>query len=106
MHRLTFAVRQGSVAAVKSVVKPFPQHALRNLPDERVQKNVLEQVRRERRRILLNVAAIEIERRVGTLEDRLQVVQHLDLELIEMRDVDDALQDNHSVVVDRVASPL
>ena len=63
-----------------------------------VEQNVLEKIRRERRRLLLDIARVEVERGVRAGQIRGQVFQHLLPQGGDVVQGNDVVQDDHAVV--------
>ena len=97
VHGLPLVAREGVVPAVHDVLDARPEDRLGDADDHVVHQDVAEQVGRERRRILLDVAGVPVVGGIRPPLERHEVGEHPLVDDVEVGGVDDVVEDHEAV---------
>ena len=100
VNRLSVFAQNGGVAAIERAIHSVAKNGMGDLDGELVHQNVSEQVRRERRRVLLDVAAVPVERGIRAVLQKLNIGEHALLHDFNVIEADHVFDDDKSVGID------
>ena len=90
---------ESSISGVEAILYGAAQNALSDFNDGVVEQHIFKEVRLEGRRSLLDIAFIEVEWRIRPCQDFFDIRKHHIPQDIDMRRVDDILDDEIAVGV-------
>jgi hypothetical protein len=91
--------REGGISGVEAILDGAAQNLLSDVDDGVVEQNIFKEVWLEGRRCLLDIAFIEVEWRICPCQDFFDIRKHHIPQGIDMRRVDDILDDEIAVGV-------
>ena len=100
VQRLLVRVGQAGVATVEGILDALAEYGLRHVDDEVVGQHVAEEIRRERRRVLLQVAVFELIGHVVEGQDLIDIGEHALAQDGDVVWVDGAVEDDEAIFAD------